>query len=196
MKEDILIYIIIIFIVVIVCKIYYDSDSFKLKCIISSVDGNKYCVRDRTKLNDAADHLAKVTTNLKLVVEDCKKNFPEQKNVKNLVEGFNPKKIVEVLPTSKYTAYSENKGEKLAFCLETEKNGGELIDLNTLTFVALHELAHIANDTIGHDDKFWNNFKFLLERAKKIGVYTPIDYKKKPKQYCGMTIHDNPLFDL
>ena len=62
--------------------------------------------------------------------------------------------------------------------------------------VGLHELAHIANDTIGHDDKFWNNFKFLLERAKKIGVYTPIDYKKKPKQYCGMTIHDNPLFDL
>ena len=35
-----------------------------------------------------------------------------------------------------------NKGEKLAFCLDTKKNSaGRLIDINTLTYVALHELA-------------------------------------------------------
>jgi hypothetical protein len=32
-------------------KIYYDSDAFQLKCIISSVDGKKYCVREREKWN-------------------------------------------------------------------------------------------------------------------------------------------------
>ena len=198
MKIDILAIILIILILVIVVKIYYDSDNFQLTCIISGVDGNSYCVRDREKLKEKkyADHLAKVTNNLKLVVDDCKKNFPNQTNVKNLAEGFNPKKIVEVLPTSKYTAYSENKGEKLAFCLETEKNSDNLIDINTLTFVALHELAHIASSSVGHNDEFWNNFKFLLERAEKIGVYQPVDYKKKPKKYCGITIHDNPLYDL
>ena len=71
------------------------------------------------------------------------------------------------------TAYSENKGEKLAFCLDTEKNGGNLIDPNTLTFVAIHELSHIASKSIGHTDEFWNNFKFLLGEAKKINIYKP-----------------------
>ena len=86
--------------------------------------------------------------------------------------------------------------QKLAFCLETEKNSDNLIDINTLTFVALHELAHIASTSVGHNDEFWNNFKFLLERAEIIGIYQPVDYKKKPKKYCGITIHDNPLYDL
>ena len=190
MKLDILGIILIILIIVIIVKIYYDSDSFQLKCIISGVD------REKLKEKKYVDHLAKVTNNLKLVVQDCKENFPDQPNVKNLIKGFNPKKIVEILPTSKYTAYSENKGEKLAFCLETEKNSDNLIDINTLTFVALHELSHIASISIGHSDEFWNNFKFLLKRAEKIGVYIPTNYKKKPKKYCGITIHDNPLFDL
>lgn len=30
---------------------------------------------------------------------------------------------METLPTSEYTAYSQNKGEKLAFCLNKEKKG-------------------------------------------------------------------------
>ena len=33
------------------------------------------------------------------------------------------RKISETLPTSQYTAYSENKGEKLAFCTTTKKDG-------------------------------------------------------------------------
>ena len=76
----------------------------------------------------------------------------------------------------------------MAFCLDTEKQNGQLIDINTLTFVALHELAHVATKSIGHTDEFWANFKFLLQQAQQIGVYKPIDYSKKPKRYCGMTI--------
>ena len=31
--------------------IYYDNiESFQLKCIVSDIDGNKYCVRERNKL--------------------------------------------------------------------------------------------------------------------------------------------------
>ena len=42
----------------------------------------------------------------------------------------------------------------------------------------------------------WENFKFILGNAVEIGIYKPIDYKKKPKGYCGMTITDNPYYDL
>jgi hypothetical protein len=196
MNLDLLGYVLIIFIIIIVYKIYSDSDMAQLKCIISDVDGNKYCVRERKKLNEAADHLAEVSVNLKLLVKDCQENFPDTEITKNLTKGFNPKKIIETLPTSEFTAYSENKGEKLAFCLEKEKGKSKLIDINTLTFVAIHELAHIASTQVGHGDEFWNNFKFLLVRAKENNIYKPQDYKKQPEKYCGMEITDNPYFDL
>ena len=91
---------------------------------------------------------------------------------------------------------SENKGEKIAFCLNTEKKNGQLIDENTLMFVATHELAHVATKSIGHTEEFWNNFKFLLKEADKINVYKPEDYKKNSRRYCGTDIVDNPYYDL
>ena len=57
------------------------------------------------------------------------------------------------------------------------------------------EHKHLMTESIGHKQEFWENFKFLLENAKEIGVYNPIDYKKKPQEYCGMKITDNPFFD-
>jgi hypothetical protein len=103
---------------------------------------------------------------------------------------------METLPTSEYTAYSENKGEKLAFCLNKERQGEtNMIDEHTLMFVAIHELSHIATKSIGHKTEFWDNFKFLLENAKECGVHKPKDYKEKPAQYCGMDIKDNPYYD-
>ena len=189
--------ILIIFIIIIAIKLYLSSDSFNLRCIISDVNGNKYCVRDRNKLELAADKLAQVNNNLNKLVNHLAKKYPNKENVKRLINGYNPKKIYETLPTSEFTAYSENKGEKLAFCLDTEKNSkGRLIDLNTLMYVALHEVSHIATKSIGHNDEFWNNFKFMITEAKEINIYNPIDYKKEPARYCGMNISDNPYYDI
>jgi len=197
MKENILIYVIIGFVILVCVKVYSESDMYNLKCIISTIDGNKYCVRDREKLNDAADLLANVTTRCKTLVKYMKDKHPNNDSVKRLVEGFNPTKISETLPTSELTAYSENKGEKIAFCLNKSKNSNNnLIDLNTLTFVALHELSHIMTKSIGHKQEFWQEFKFLLENAKAAGLYNPVDYKKNPEDYCGMTLTDNPYYDL
>ena len=195
-KKDILGYIVLSFILLICLKIYSESDAYNLKCIISSVDGNRYCVRDRQKLELAADLLAKVTQKCKLLVEYMKEKHPTDPRVIKLVKGFNPKSINETLPTSELTAYSENKGEKLAFCLNTTKTGDKLIDIDTLTFVAIHELSHIMTTSIGHKQDFWQNFKYLLENAKAANIYQPVNYKKQPKEYCGMTIHDNPYYDL
>tara|TARA_Y100001970_G_C14236373_1_gene862064 strand:- start:1505 stop:2095 length:591 start_codon:yes stop_codon:yes gene_type:complete len=196
MKIGILGYILIFFIICILVKLYWESDYFQLKCVISTVDGNKYCVRERNEINKAADLLAKTSTKMKKLVKHLKENNYHEERVKRLVEKFNPKKIKETLPTSEYTAYSENKGEKIAFCLLEKKKEKKLIDENTLTFVALHELAHVMTKSIGHTDEFWENFRYLLEHAENIQIYHPIDYKKNPQEYCGMTINDNPYFDI
>ena len=67
-KIDIFGICVVIFIVLIIMYIYYDSDSFQLKCIVSTVDGNKYCVREREKIQDAADLLATTTDKCKTLV--------------------------------------------------------------------------------------------------------------------------------
>jgi hypothetical protein len=195
-KENLLFYVIVGFVILVCLKIYYESENYNLKCIISTVDGNKYCVRDRALVNEAADLLAQVTQKMKQLVVFVKEKYPNDPDVERLVKGFNPKKISETLPTSELTAYSENKGEKLAFCLNRTKSGSNLIELNTLTFVAIHELAHIMTKSVGHKQEFWQNFKFLLQNAKVSGIYKPVDYKSKPESYCGMTITDNPYYDL
>jgi hypothetical protein len=195
-KENIFFYVFIGFVLLVCLKIYYESENLNLRCIISDVDGNKYCVRDRVMIQESVDLLAQVTQRMKDLVEYMKNKYPDDKSVHKLVANFNPKKISETLPTSELTAYSENKGEKIAFCLNKTKNGSTLIDLNTLTFVAIHELSHLMTSSVGHKQDFWKNFKFLLENAKEIKIYNPVDYKKDNQSYCGMTITDNPLYDM
>ena len=196
-KDDTFFYILLGFILILCLVIYYRSDSYDLKCIIASKDGNRYCVRERKNMDSAANLLAEVTKKMNDMVDYLKEKQPHDPRTMRLVAGFNPTKISETLPTSELTAYSENKGEKLAFCLnKSKKNGTKLIDINTLTFVALHELSHIATKSIGHKQEFWQNFKWILENAKEAGIYLPIDYKKQPEEYCGMKINDNPYYDL
>lgn len=195
-KIDMFIYTLILGILVICGYIYYDSDAFQLKCIVSTVDGNKYCVREREKLQEAADMLARITVKCKELVDFVHKKHGDQDNVKRLVEGYNPQRVMETLPTSEFTAFSENKGEKIAFCLNTKREGvSNMIDEHTLMFVAIHELAHVCTKSIGHKTEFWDNFKFLLENAKDANIHLPVDYKTKPAEYCGMNIKDNPFYD-
>ena len=196
-NTSILLYVLIGFVILICLKIYMDSEFSNLKCIVSRVDGETYCVRDRKDLHKAADLLANVTQRCKQLVEYVGQKYPNHEGVERLVNNFNPQQISETLPTSEMTAYSENKGEKLAFCLNKNKmDNSKLIDMDTLMFVSLHELAHIMTVSIGHKQEFWQNFKFLLENAKEAGLYHPQNYAENPQDYCGMTITDNPYYDL
>ena len=52
-----------------------NKDTIQLKCVISTVDGNKYCVRDRKEVASAADLLARVTNKCKKLVEYVFKRF-------------------------------------------------------------------------------------------------------------------------
>jgi hypothetical protein len=195
-RESVFTTIMSMFVLIVVIKMYFESDMFQLKCIVSNVNGNTYCVRERSKAPLVVDLLAKISDKMEYLIEHLKTHHNDRENVQRIVSKFNPKKISETLPTSKFTAYSENKGQKLAFCTNTKKNGDTLIDENTLTFVALHEMSHIMTKSIGHKKEFWNNFRFLLHNAVDIGIYKPEDYKKQPKSYCGMYISDNPYYDM
>ena len=90
--NDILIYIVLAIVIFVCLKIYYESDAFNLKCIMSGIDGQKYCVRERAKLELAADLLANVTKKCKELVEYVGKKYPDNEvyfnaNIFTLEEG-------------------------------------------------------------------------------------------------------------
>ena len=112
-------------------------------------------------------------------------------DIQRLQKNFDPDNISESTQYSKYF-YSENKGEKIVFCISSKKTN-ELENYNILMFVALHELGHLMSESIGHTEEFWRNFKFLLQEAVKIGIYIKDDFDKNPVEYCGTNITDTPL---
>lgn len=56
---------------------------------------------------------------------------------------------------------------------------------DALVFVCLHEIAHVASETLGHTEEFWRCFDAVLKAARRAGVYTRHD----PSQHvCGSSI--------
>ena len=45
----------------------------------------------------------------------------------------------------------------------------------------------------GHVPPFWDNMKFLLKVAIKLGIYDYVDYSSNNQEYCGTQITDTPL---
>jgi|APGre2960657373_1045057.scaffolds.fasta_scaffold00298_2 hypothetical protein len=164
-----------------------------LEPVISRVDGNSYTVRALPDKEDAADLLANIGAKLTLLMRHLEKTAPDDARGKRFSERFKPDRISEGPENSKYTSYSINKGEKIVFCLRSRDGKNELVDLNTMMFVALHEVAHICTIEVGHPPSFWENFKWLLTLSLNIGIYQDQDFKRAPQAYCGITITDSPL---
>lgn len=165
---------------------YYSN----IETIVSTIDNRDYNVQIRDDAQEAANLIAQVRQKLITLVDHMYRTYPSNPKVIKLKKNFNPDVLKEGIDDPKYTTYTVNKGEEIVLCLRTN---GQLVDLNVLTFVCIHELSHIGNETIGHDDPFWDFFKELLLEAINIGVYTNYDYKTQNVQYCGMTITDSPL---
>jgi hypothetical protein len=114
-----------------------------------------------------------------------------------LVTRYRPNYLEENQPTSSAdTSWAEGKGERIALCLR-EQNSGEynFIDPDLIKFVAIHELTHIAANTLQHPYYFWKIFKFLLIEANLLLGFKLVDYKNKNTNYCGINVTYNPVYD-
>ena len=157
----------------------------------------EYLVRNLPDKQEAAILLSQIRGRLKKLVNYLHTNidsYKDQKeNIKRMKENYRPNNITESSPGNAYTSYSINKGEKVVFCLRSKDGKNTLTDLNTMMFVAIHELAHIMTKSVGHTPEFWDNMKFLLQIGVEIGVYVKQDFNKNPVAYCGTKITDTPL---
>jgi len=148
----------------------------------------------------AANILANIHKRLKLLIEhvnkpDIQSEFTEQNraDIKRLIKNYRNGNISESNPGNSYTSYSINKGEKIVFCIRSKDGLNTLVDLNTMMFVAIHEAGHLMTESVGHDQTFWDNMRFLLKESMKIEIYEKQDFINDPVDYCGTVINDTPL---
>lgn len=204
----------LIAIVIAVCYAFkraYDSGMrrgfAKIVPVRSTVDGRMYSVQDKPDKLEAANVLARVRQKMKSLMaclkrtggagekgsQDEKEFGSYESRVQRLSDRFDADKISEGNEDPKYTTYTLNKGEKMVFCLRARGQDDRVHDLEMLTFVAIHEMAHVASITEHHTPEFHSNFKWLLQTAVNCGVYQPENFKKRPRKYCGITVSDTPL---
>jgi hypothetical protein len=182
-----------------VLYLFFNGGPGNLTEVKSTIDGKVYNVQDLPNKQGAADMLAKIQVNVQKIVQFYTGDeFKTDRPAELLVERYKPQNMMENSVTSGETSYSENKGEKIVLCLrdKTAPPSFPLVDLNTVMFVVLHEMAHLMTEELSsgkHTSEFWANFRRLLEDSAKIGIYEPVNYSRRPQEYCGMTITDSPL---
>jgi predicted metal-dependent hydrolase len=190
MKDFISFFISIILVTII--YIHFENKVKEVEYIKSTIDGKDYLVQNHKDKQEAADLLATIRKNLIMITQELNKTNKDQEDVSRMINNFNPDNITETDKNSKYTSFSINKGEKMVFCLRSRDEKNKLVKLNTMMFVAIHELAHTMTKSIGHTQEFWDNFRTLLKNGRKLGVYERVNYNETPVPYCGIKITDDP----
>jgi len=157
---------------------------------LSSVDGRTYYVKKGPNAQEAADALALINQRCTTLVRSLSSTGEFVENNNLLQARYNPGSITENI-LNQEAAFTINKGEQISFCLRTVDNQGHIYDINTLMYVAIHELAHIGSKSVGHTPEFIRYFTYLVKQSMNRGLYIYVDYSKKPVNYCGVLIDEN-----
>lgn len=162
--------------------------------ISSSFDGKEYEVVNRKGKEQSAyilsmlrDTLNSLVGTLKTDQDYLEDNFSNHgvSRIKSLY--FSPNDIKEGSNT-----YTQNKSQ-IKFCLRTPT--GEMSSMNTLVFVAIHELSHVISiqaDPNHETEEFHDNFENLLRYAYLNGLWEYIDYSSSPVFHCGIGVNSTP----
>ena len=158
---------------------------------VEGPDNQEYLVRNLPDKEDATSLIAEIRGRLIKFIEFLSIKYPDDLSTKRLVQHFDPEQIMEKPNNMSGTSVTINK-KKIIMCLRDTND--KLEEVNRTMFVALHEVSHIANTTVGHGREFWDQFKEILERAVECGIYKAVDYSKSPEPYCGIEITSSPIF--
>ena len=117
--------------------------------------------------------------------EEYKDKHPILEAVRENFAKINP--IYGTIPIKEGNqSYTENK-RVITLCIKNPEEGG-YYSINSIMYVALHELAHVVTKSQHHTDEFKRNFNKLLKKGAKLGVYNPSI--PIPMTYCGVGPND------
>jgi hypothetical protein len=197
--------VLIILIFYVSCNKSYEYMTVK-KCASDKSGGSCFSVQkqfDENSQQQAAELLSQINEKNKILIEyltkKYKKNGSRDLIVKTLKKNYDVKAIKEHNPKdTTNTSYVYQKGKEVAFCLREKITGNNYLhDFDTMYFVNLHEISHLAmpNYDSSHSAAFWSVFKFILQEAEMADIFQPINYKINPINYCGLIIDYNPYYD-
>ncbi len=173
----------------------YDGTEY----IKSNIDNKYYKVRNNKDKQEKADLLAVLYLKLNTLVSNlANSSYNTLPAVQRLIGNWN--RGVTVRETGKMetdAAYVINK-QYMSFCIP-KSTSKSINDLNLMTYVGIHELAHIMSQEIGHGEEFISNFEFLLTHAKEMSYYDPLLKQTFPiyiqlnklntaDNYCGVAL--------
>lgn len=165
----------------------------------SSIDGDEHNVqKDMPCPSCAADRLAEIKRNSQILIGHLERKYPNDPRTKRLADRYDPDRVFEGKPSPGGmgdTSYSLNKGQRIVYCIRSARDPSRIHDINHLGLVYIHELTHVASAGFGHGNEFQKNLKWMLKEAVEAGIYQPINYRRKPREYCGIIINSNPYFD-
>lgn len=202
--SSLIILLIFLFVVLLFIALIWKSKSRKTNLPIVNPDnlipydinGRKISVYKSNDQSDALDILQKVSANIDkftAYLDANKSSYPEYiPYINQYLTNIKQLELLENPPINKYTSYTINKGKSMGICLRSKRTT-KLHELNTIMYVVIHELSHIACPEIEHTALFRHIFKQFLTIAIKIGIYNPESYDVTPTYYCGMTIRENLL---
>lgn len=187
--------IIIIILFAVTLMIFIKTTKKEVVYVTSDIDNQRYLVRDLKDKQKAANMLARLKKKIDELVVHLSSNkdkFPEYRSyIEQLENKISNAVINESSEDSVYTSYSVNKGEQIVFCLRSKRIRNQLHDVNLVTYVLLHELAHVGCPEYGHTPLFKKIFAFFTNEAMKIGIYEKIPFNQEPTEYCGLTITES-----
>jgi hypothetical protein len=192
--STIIVFIIFVLFFTIIILIINEHSELFLEYRVAKKNNKTYGIQEEfNESTKALELLASLHEEMDKFVIDLKKRNPNDERVTRLVNGMKRVKIEEA-PNDDGSSYTINKGELMALCLRHKTGNHQFHDYNTLQFVMIHEMAHIASISEGHNQEFINNFRFLLREAKALGYYEPVNYSNSPINYCGIKVTNNPYY--
>ncbi len=155
--------------------------------VISDLDGEPYLVRNVKDKRQASNMLAKIKENIMTISEFMNTNINAYPDYAQYISQLHTRiqnvVIVESSENSVYTSYSVNKGEQIVFCLRSKLIKNQMHDMNLVMYVAC--------PTIGHEEPFKKIFAFITKIATELKLYSKIEFKENPTEYCGLTITES-----
>jgi len=154
----------------------------------SDINGKTYKVLNYGDTVSAANTLAILDNKARDFIDKASAAYPTDAHIKRITSNWTG--TLGEIPQTDTIAYALEKKD-IFICVRDST--GTIQNIDDLFFVLLHELSHIQNDTYGHDDKFWKQFKRTLEIANKTGCLPYKDYDNYHVMVCGKVISSNPM---
>ena len=178
--------------ILIIIFLLCSNEGFK-EYIMSNINNKKYATHEELpNYHNVPDKLANIEQFIRTFINYLNNNFPENARVHRLNKRLKSIKLEESELKEGVSSFTVNKGELISVCVRDKDDNSQFHNHQLLLFVIIHELAHIASSSFGHNDEFNTNFKWLLHEAQNVG-YTPIDYSINPVTYCGVNVTNNPI---